>query len=382
MYKKCMNSGIAPGHILLFFKAFQRPLIWASACARIPCMKPINPQLQEFIDAGKLKGAADESLVALLTRGGWPAADVYAAIGKYWERTTGIAVPERAAHGESSRDAFLYLLSFSTLATWATALGSLLFALINHWLPDAVSATGEANLRSSLTWQLACIAVAFPIYLAVMRTIVRETSADLERLQSGVRRWLTWLALLLTAGTMIGDLICFLDFFLTGELTLRFVLKCAVVFVIAGAIFAYYIASLRRTPPEPDAPVFRRDLAFAAGAAIAVVTVFWTALAVAGTPLVQRKIEADNRRVEELRRIAANIHNAYVQNHALPATLPAAEASDPETRATYEYRPATGSRYELCAVFNSQSQHEAGAFWNHSPGRNCFTLDASQIAPF
>src|SRR5215472_18312210 len=94
-------------------------------------------QLQEFIDASKAKGASDEFLAAFLVRRGWAADDVYDAIGNYWERVTGIAVPARTGRGESAREAFLYLLSFSTLATWATALGSMLFELINHWVPDA-----------------------------------------------------------------------------------------------------------------------------------------------------------------------------------------------------------------------------------------------------
>src|SRR3979411_3158217 len=42
-------------------------------------------KLQDFVDSSKSKGATDEFLAALLTRRDWPAADVYAALGKYWE---------------------------------------------------------------------------------------------------------------------------------------------------------------------------------------------------------------------------------------------------------------------------------------------------------
>jgi len=50
-------------------------------------------QLQNFIAAGKSKGAADEFLAALLTRRGWSAPDVYAALAQYWEHATGLPVP-------------------------------------------------------------------------------------------------------------------------------------------------------------------------------------------------------------------------------------------------------------------------------------------------
>src|SRR5579884_309585 len=97
-----------------------------------------STQLLEFIEASKSKGASDEFLATFLARRGWPQEDVYEALGTYWERMTGLPVPGRARRGESSRDAFLYLLSFSTLAIWAGALGSMLFRFTERWLPDPV----------------------------------------------------------------------------------------------------------------------------------------------------------------------------------------------------------------------------------------------------
>ena len=91
-------------------------------------------ELLNFIEASKAKGASDEFLASFLMRRDWPQDDVYAALGAYWERATGLAIPDRTAGGESSRDAFLYLLSFSTLATWSSALGSMLFRFIDRWV--------------------------------------------------------------------------------------------------------------------------------------------------------------------------------------------------------------------------------------------------------
>ena len=67
-----------------------------------------------------------------------------------------------------------------------------------------------------------------------------------EKLESGIRKWLTYIALLIAAGTVIGDLITFLTFFLQGELTTRFVLKVLTVVAIAGSIFWYYLGSLKK----------------------------------------------------------------------------------------------------------------------------------------
>jgi hypothetical protein len=204
-----------------------------------------SEKLHAFIEASKAKGAADDFLVSLLREQGWPAKDIYAAFGSYYQSLTGLTAPVRAGGaGEAARDAFLYLLSFSTLATWTIALGSLMFAYINRWFPDPVT---RANIpfRNEIAAEMASVMVAFPIFLLAMRFIVRDVEAHPEKLESGVRKWLTYIALLIAAGAVIGDLITFLTFFLQGELTARFVLKVLTVLVIAGGVFWYYIGSLR-----------------------------------------------------------------------------------------------------------------------------------------
>jgi len=354
-------------------------------------------KLAEFVEAAKSKGASDEFLASFLARRGWPLDDVHAALGGYWERSTGLAVPDHRGGGESSRDAFLYLLAFATLATWASALGSMWFQFIDHWLPDAVGRAQMTSLRTEVTWQMASIAVAFPIFLLVMRTILREAQDRPERIQSGVRKWLTYIALLLTAGGMIGDLIWFLDYFLTGELTSRFVLKAATAMLICGAIFVYYLGSLRWDRDTDPALVRGRSLKFGVGAAAAVATAFLIGLGVAGTPAIQRRIEADHHRTEDLKAITGALHSwrqrAGKPEEPLPATLPELagkgiarpQTADPETGSLYEYRVKSGTVYELCAVFSSPEEADPvrqGQFWYHDKGRSCFTLDAASQPPW
>jgi hypothetical protein len=302
-------------------------------------------------------------------------------------------VPGRAASGESSRDAFLYLLSFSTLAIWSSALGSLLFQFINQWFPDPVTGNFVYNLRAAVTWQMASLAVAFPIFLLVTRAILREAQHSPERLQSDVRKWLTYIALLLTAGTMIGDLICFLDYFLTGELTARFVLKSLTVLIISGAIFVYYLQSLRWDRHTDVRQAKSRSLRFGIGAAAVVGASFCLGLGIAGVPSAQRRIEADNRRVQDLRRIAdvlyARQSRAASGRPVVPLTLAAlvgqgispSQTADPETKIPYEYRVKSDTTYELCATFAGAEEPDSAPttqFWHHGKGRTCFTLDVSR----
>jgi hypothetical protein len=60
-----------------------------------------------------------------------------------------------------------------------------------------------------------------------------------------VRKWLTYIALLIAAAIMIGDIITFLTYFLKGDLTARFVWKVGVTLAISGGVFWYYFGSLQ-----------------------------------------------------------------------------------------------------------------------------------------
>jgi hypothetical protein len=340
-------------------------------------------ELQEFIQASKTKGASDEFLAALLIRRGWPADAVYAALGDYWAAVTGVGVPQRKSSAESAREAFFYLLAFSTLCCWASALGSAMFTFIDRWFPDLVTQPSYyQNVRSSVTWQMAALVVAFPIFLLVMRAILKENAANPEQPQSGARKWLTYIALLLTAGAMIGDLIWFLAALLNGEITVRFVLKSLVVMLICGAIFVYYLRSLRVRAPSWNLP-------FAIGAGVAVAAVFLIGFGVAGTPGENRLIQADVSRVRSLQQLERTIRATA----AVPASLSQIvqegritdeQTKDPVTQQQFEFRALGGTGYQLCAVFSRSSETEglsessASAFWRHGSGRACYTLDASK----
>jgi hypothetical protein len=197
---------------------------------------------------------------------------------------------------------------------------------------------------------------------------------------------------------MISDLIWFLDYFLTGELTSRFVLKALTVMLICSAIFVYYLGSLRWDRNTNVAHAKNRSLKFGIGAAAAVIVSFCVGLGVAGTPSEQRHIEADIKRLQDLRGIAAAINSWYTpaqfekSSALLPPTLTAlagkglnpSQIVDPETNTAYEYRVKSGTTYELCAIFSAAGEENPGSvthFWLHGKGRSCFILDASQ-APF
>ena len=203
-------------------------------------------ELQKFIAAAKEHGASDEAIAAILENAGWPKAEIWEALGERYESLSGIEVPTGKKTTTPAKDAFLYLLSFSTLATWTISLGSICYSLIDDWIRDPLAHNNYGmSLSYQISTELACLLVTFPLYLFVMRAILSETRQAPEKLDSSVRKWLTYIALLIAAGVMIGDVVTFLASYLRGELTSRFIAKVAVTLLISGGVFWYYLGSLR-----------------------------------------------------------------------------------------------------------------------------------------
>src|SRR5690606_30429876 len=62
----------------------------------------------------------------------------------------------------------------------------------------------------------------------------------------GIRKWLTFLTLFISAGIVIGNLITLLFFFIDGRLiTTAFSLKVISLFLLALFVFSFYLLDLR-----------------------------------------------------------------------------------------------------------------------------------------
>ncbi len=346
-----------------------------------------NPLL-DFIDAVKSQGTSDEFVVALLRENGWSEKRIYHAFSDWYEARTGRAVPNGGGRIEAAKDAFLYLLAFITLGTWAIQLGALLFTAIDRTFPNpAVDYTNATWVTTMLANELASIMVAFPLFLLVTRGIVGGVQRQPERLESPVRKWLTYIALVITASTMIVDVVTFLAYFLRGDLSPRFVLKIVTVLVIAGGVFAYYLDSLRR---EKVMSSRNRLFAFAALAFVGFGIV--VGFVQIGSPAVQRAGSEDAHRLFDLSSLAQGLHRRWLsrsrgqQEFVLPMTIQdvqrtavggTARILDPVSGQRYEYTPLQGMAYRLCATFARPSAIDVPIQWRHAAGHVCFVADAS-----
>src|SRR5260221_3479711 len=93
--------------------------------------------LSQFVKEALAKGASRSEIKEILLKAGWQQDEVKNALDQYLESTFPIPVPRRRPY-LSAREAFLYLLLFFTLYMSSFSFGTILFQLINRWLPDAL----------------------------------------------------------------------------------------------------------------------------------------------------------------------------------------------------------------------------------------------------
>ncbi|KFN48410.1 DUF5671 domain-containing protein [Arenimonas metalli] len=214
-------------------------------------MANASQDLDVFVRDALVRGLPRGEIEQALVTAGWPQEQARAALSVYADQAFPVPVPRPRAY-LSAREAFLYLTLFVTLYLFAYHLGSLLFDLLNLRLPDpADNEYRAAQLPDSIRFSTAALIISFPVFLFLANLVAREQRSHPAKRLSVVRRWLTYLTLFVAACVLLGDMIALVDGLLSGEASLRFLLKVAVVLAIAGSVLGYYLWDLRRD--EADA---------------------------------------------------------------------------------------------------------------------------------
>ena len=291
---------------------------------------------------------------------------------------------------EAAKHAFLYLTSFATLGLTAIALGTLLFQIINYLHPDE-SYAWYAFSQSPLKFAIATIFVTAPIYYFVTRLINRSIAKKDLDTDSGVRKWLTYIVLFFAIGTVIGDLITLIVYFLDGELTVRFALKVLTILVIAGGIFLYYLTDIKN--PDEKSRLHKNNM-WGVFFWIFVLVPFVGAFFLMENPLTTRAKRIDDNTVVALQGVRYGIEGYFAQEQHLPQSIE--EINTPQYSAganleelqqhNFRYEPSLENAYRLCADFerdNRQDSENSMAYdayyasdtnWEHPAGNFCFEL--------
>ena len=204
----------------------------------------MSQELHSFVKESLEKNQSRAAIQEALLSAGWQEQEIAKALNSFAEVNFPIPVPKKKPY-LVAREAFLYLVSFITLYIVALSFGALIFFFIDIWFPDPLRFGGGVPRTA-----IASLIVAFPIFLVITRALHKGADKDPERKESRIKKWLTYLTLVIAAGVLIGDLITVLSSLLGGELSMRFFLKASTVFLVAGSIFGYYLSDLQKEEKE------------------------------------------------------------------------------------------------------------------------------------
>jgi hypothetical protein len=306
---------------------------------------------------------------------------------------------KKSSAGEISMN----LLSFVLLTIVATATGTLFHQIISKFFPDALVVTGSSYASQFSTgaihYATAVLVVAYPVYYLIMYLWFRSFRRDENKEETQLTKTLTYLVLLITAVTILGNLIATVYTFLQGELSIRFFLKALTIFVISSLIFGFYYLERKKVQHKKDV---RRDYfkIFGLSTTALVISGIVFGFFATGSPAMERMRGFDNQREQDLSTLEDCIERYANEYKQLPATLSDLENNskfsycsnkkDPVTGASYKYKVLNPSKsvglntegeFELCATFDLEAEESVNSGnryynnsekWNeHTAGEDC-----------
>jgi len=276
--------------------------------------------------------------------------------------------------------AFLYIISLITLGWLAISSGIIIFQLINKYIPDAISGYRNCYDSSAIRFAIASIIVASPIYYISTWKINKHLRAGELQKESNIRKWLSYLIILVSSVVIIGSLIAVIFGFLEGELTSRFLLKIVTMLVISGTVLSYYFYDIKREiiTGEKD-KVLKIYFIFSLIVSIAILIL---AMFFVESPFNARNKKIDDKTVQNMSQTKNSIDTFVSNSDRLPNTLEELKNSryyypKSETIENIDYKIISKEKYKLCADFKTSSEDDdCRSFyyneqWQHKKGYQC-----------
>lgn len=322
---------------------------------------------------------------------------------------------------------FVSLGVLITLITSVVSFLGLLFETLNKKFPDALNSTYQYGYNSydfeSIRASLATLIIVFPVFLVLSYFWRKMLRSELSKWDDLIFRWMIYLVIFFASIVIIVDLVTLVKYFVSGEITIRFILKVLGAAVIASLVGFNYFSELKNHGKE-DAKNKMVVIYALVSFAILLAMIVWS-FVVIGSPAKQRAWRLDDKRIGDLQSIQYQVINYWQQKEKLPVSL--TELSNPlsgyslpvdpefEKGISYEYVSKDKMTFDLCATFGAEMPkgwnennysnvtgpmysgrdikvETAVAYptggvndsWNHEIGRTCFTrtIDKDMYPPF
>lgn len=324
-----------------------------------------------------------------------------------------------------------FFLSLGTLITLITSVVSflnLVLGTLDKHFPDVLNSDYQYGYNTydfeSIRIALATLIIFFPVYVILSflwRRFIKKGLGDFDQV---IKKWLVYLILFLSALVIAVDLVTLIKYFVSGEITSRFIYKVITVLVVAVLVGKYHFFSIIWNGNEKLKKIFT-NICVLFGTLLVIGAIIYS-FSIMGSPAKQRMLRFDDRRVADLQSIQYQVITYWQQKEKLPEKLtdlanPITGYSLPvsptfETGEKYEYVVKDDKKlvFELCATFSlpmpkgwREGSYYGGGIvpmvdkgvtnaiypapiggtnesWDHQAGRTCFerTIDKDIYPPF
>ncbi len=320
---------------------------------------------------------------------------------------------------------FLSLGVLVSLIATVTSFLNLVFQTLDKKFPDALNSVYQYGYNTysfeAARAALATLIIVFPAYLIISHFWRKVVKNGLSHIDEVIRKWMLYLILFMSSIVVIVDLVTLVRYFVSGEITDRFIYKVVITLIIAVFVGWYYICELQGKKMMMGMNI---NTTSPIKATVLVLALIIWSFTVIGTPKEQRAWRLDERRTQDLQSIQWQVINYWQQKEMLPEKL--SDMSNPlsgfmtpvdpefEKGLVYEYKKTADMTFELCATFTavmpqgwqegyggvrpmfggvaedvamSSYPYPGGGVnesWDHQAGRTCFsrTIDRDIYPPF
>ncbi|NCS99986.1 hypothetical protein GW765_03330 [Candidatus Parcubacteria bacterium] len=269
-----------------------------------------------------------------------------------------------------------------TLITTVVAFLNLVFEALNKQFPDALNAVYRYGYSSwdynSIRTSIATLIIVLPVFMAISYFWKKSIDGNQGKIDEIIKKWMLYLIVFLVGIILVVDLVTLVNYFVSGEITTRFILKVLVVLATAKVIGAYYLVELGVFKKWKNL-IVKSSMTIGPLLVLVAVVLSFTII---GSPKDQRAWRLDQRRTDDLQSIQWQVISYWQQKEKLPEQL--SELSNPisgsvvpvdpefEKGLTYAYEKKTDLTFELCATFSAPMQHG----WQEYGGRGVMPLPA------
>lgn len=237
------------------------------------------------------------------------------------------------------------------------------FSFINILFPEigSYSSWGYQSVFGSL----GVFTTAVVVFLTMVWVVLKLVQEKKTHPDSKPRMWILQIGMFIGFVVLAITMATLIKYFFSGEITIRFLIKTALVFIVGIDAVLFFRHELRRVINTS------RWVSTTAciGAGIVLITSIVVTFSYLGTPNVSRAIRNDQTRINDVQTLQSTITNWYQSHGELPPDLATLkkqdyyqEPRDPEYLKgkvyTYQVIDAKKLQYQVCADFALASDNK------------------------